>query len=301
MIQRYLVKKNNSSIFIWTFSLLIYLNILLLCEVDVMEKFIKFITNEKFYLPIVYIVVGLILYLVIEKVINRISKGHIGNSGKDKRKDTIINLGRSIFKYLILIFIVLGILKIYGIDTTSIIASLGVFAAVIGLAFQDIIKDLLAGVAILFDNKYAVGDTVSINGFQGTVIEFGLRTTKIKAFTGEVKSIGNSSFSEVINYNLSNCDIFLKLNVAYNTDIDKLEKVLESMREDILKIENVKDYKLLGVDELGDSSIVYAVDITCKAMTNYAIKREVLKMIKKKFDREGINIPYTTVDVNIRK
>lgn len=76
-----------------------------------MEKFIKFITNEKFYLPIVYIVVGLILYLVIEKVINRISKGHIGNSGKDKRKDTIINLGRSIFKYLILIFIVLGILK----------------------------------------------------------------------------------------------------------------------------------------------------------------------------------------------
>ena len=266
-----------------------------------MEKFIKFITNEKFYLPIVYIVVGLILYLVIEKVINRISKGHIGNSGKDKRKDTIINLGRSIFKYLILIFIVLGILKIYGIDTTSIIASLGVFAAVIGLAFQDIIKDLLAGVAILFDNKYAVGDTVSINGFQGTVIEFGLRTTKIKAFTGEVKSIGNSSFSEVINYNLSNCDIFLKLNVAYNTDIDKLEKILESMREDILKIENVKDYKLLGVDELGDSSIVYAVDITCKAMTNYAIKREVLKMIKKKFDKEGINIPYTTVDVNIRK
>ena len=100
---------------------------------------------------------------------------------------------------------------------------------------------------------------------------------------------------------MSNGDIFLKLNVAYNTDIDKLEKVLESMREDILKIENVKDYKLLGVDELGDSSIVYAVDITCKAMTNYAIKREVLKMIKKKFDREGINIPYTTVDVNIRK
>ena len=217
-----------------------------------------------------------------------------------------INLYKSMYGgtstlYLILIFIVLGILKIYGIDTTSIIASLGVFAAVIGLAFQDIIKDLLAGVAILFDNKYAVGDTVSINGFQGTVIEFGLRTTKIKAFTGEVKSIGNSSFSEVINYNLSNCDIFLKLNVAYNTDIDKLEKVLESMREDILKIENVKDYKLLGVDELGDSSIVYAVDITCKAMTNYAIKREVLKMIKKKFDREGINIPYTTVDVNIRK
>ena len=266
-----------------------------------MEKFIKIITSEKFYLPFVYIVIGLILNVIVNNIVDKITARHKGNRGRDKRKDTIINLAKNIFKYIILVFIVLGILKLYGVDTTSIIASLGVFAAVIGLAFQDIIKDFLAGVAILFDNKYVVGDTVSINGFQGTVIEFGLRTTKIKAFTGEVKSIGNSSFSEVINYNLANCDIFLKLNVAYNTDIDKLEKVLESMREDILKIENVKDYKLLGVDELGDSSIVYAVDITCKAMTNYAIKREVLKMIKKKFDREGINIPYTTVDVNIRK
>ena len=266
-----------------------------------MDKFIKFITNEKFYLPIIYVIIGLVLYFILKKVIDKITNRHTGTSGRDKKKDTIINLCKSIFKYLILIFVVLGILKLYGIDTTSIIASLGVFAAVIGLAFQDIIKDLLAGITILFENKYAVGDTVSINDFKGTVIEFGLRTTKIKAFTGEVKSIGNSSFSEVINYNLADCDIFLKLNVAYNTDIDKLEKVLSDMKEDILKIENVKDYKLLGVDALGDSSIVYMVDITCKAMTSFPIKRQVLRMIKERFDKEGINIPYTTVDVNIRK
>ena len=266
-----------------------------------MDKFIKFITNEKFYLPIIYVIIGLVLYFILKKVIDKITNRHPGTSGRDKKKDTIINLCKSIFKYLILIFVVLGILKLYGIDTTSIIASLGVFAAVIGLAFQDIIKDLLAGITILFENKYAVGDTVSINDFKGTVIEFGLRTTKIKAFTGEVKSIGNSSFSEVINYNLADCDIFLKLNVAYDTDIDKLEKILAGMKEDILKIDNVKDYKLLGVDEFGSSSIVYIVDITCKAMTNFAIKREALKMIKKVFDKEGINIPYTTVDINVRK
>ena len=68
-----------------------------------------------------------------------------------------------------------------------------------------------------------------------------------------------------------------------------------------IKIENVKDMNLLGVDELGDSSIVYMIDISCKAMTGVGIKREVLKMVKKRFDKEGINIPYTTVDVNIRK
>ncbi len=265
-----------------------------------MEKFIKLITNQKLYLPIIYIVVGFILYGIISSIVTKITSKY-KTSGKDKRKGTIISLIRSVIKYLIMIFVVLGILSLYGVNTTSIIASLGIFAAVIGLAFQDILKDLLAGITIIFDNKYAVGDTIEINGFKGVVISLGLRTTKIKAFSGEVKCIGNSSFTEVINYNLSNADLFLKLNVSYNTDIDKLEKVLESMRDEIMGIDNVKDYKLLGVDEFGSSSIVYVVDITCSAMTNVAVKRSALKKIKKRFDKEGINIPYTTVDINIRK
>lgn len=264
-----------------------------------MEKFLDIITSPKIYLPVVYILLGVILNTIVSKVVGKIANKE--NNGKDKRRLTIINLVKSILKYLILIFVVLGILSIYGVDTTSIIASLGVFAAVIGLAFQDIIKDFLAGITIIFDNKYAVGDTVEINGFTGTVISLGLRTTKIKAFTGEVKCIGNSSFTEVTNYNLAVADLFIKLNVAYNTDIDKLEEVLESLREDILKIENVKDYKLLGVDALEESSIVYMIDITCRAMTGAGIKRKVLRMVKEKFDEEGINIPYTTVDINIRK
>ena len=164
----------------------------------IMEGFIKVITSEKFYLPFVYVIVGLFLYLVVNSVINKLTAKHKSTRGSDKRKDTIIDLSKNIFKYIIVILIILQILKLYGVDTTSIIASIGVFAAVIGLAFQDILKDLLAGISIIFDNKFAVGDTVEINGFSGTVIQLGLRTTKIKSFTGEIKSIGNSSFNEVI-------------------------------------------------------------------------------------------------------
>ena len=264
-----------------------------------MNKIVEIITNPMFYQPIIYITIGIILNFVVSKITGRITNKV--NNSKDKRKSTIINLVKSITKYLILIFIVLGILDAFGVDTTSIIASLGVAAAVIGLAFQDILKDFLAGITIIFDNKYAVGDVVEINGFTGTVISLGLRTTKIKAFTGEVKCIGNSSFSEVTNYNLAVADLFIKLNVAYDTNIEKLEKVLESLSKEILSIENVKDYKLLGVDALGDSSIVYLIDITCKATTGAGIKRKVLRLVKDTFDKEKINIPYTTVDVNIRK
>ncbi len=266
-----------------------------------MDKVIGIITNKKVYMPIIYILIGIIIYSILSKVINKILERHSSSKGKDKRRGTIINLLKSIIKYLILIFVVLGVLNIYGINTTSIIASLGVFAAVIGLAFQDIIKDLLAGISIIFDNKYAVGDVVEINGFKGTVMELGLRVTKIKAFSGEIKCIGNSSFNEVTNFNLASADLFLKLDVAYNTDIDKLEKVLEGLRKKIIDIDDVIDYKLLGIDEFSSSSIVYMVDISCKAMTTLGVKRKVLRMVKEAFDKESISIPYTTVDINIRK
>ena len=265
-----------------------------------MEKFIKIITSEKFYLPFVYIVIGLILNVIVNNIVDKITARHKGNRGRDKRKDTIINLAKNIFKYIILVFIVLGILKLYGVDTTSIIASLGVFAAVIGLAFQDILKDLLAGASIIFDNKFAVGDLVEVNGFIGTVIEFGLRTTKIKGFSGEVKSISNSSFNEIINYNLASAELYIKLNVSYNTDIDKLEKVLESIREDVLKIDGVIGYNLLGVDELAGSSVVYLVNVGCSAASRYSAKREFLRIVKDTFQSKNIEIPYTQVDVNIR-
>lgn len=266
-----------------------------------MEKFIKIITSNKFYLPFIYIVIGVVLYLVVSNIVDKIMTRHKSGRGRDKRKDTIINLSKNIFKYLILILVVLEILKLYGVDTTSIIASLGIFAAVIGLAFQDILKDLLAGVSIIFDNKFAVGDMVSINDFTGTVIQFGLRTTKIKSFSGEVKSISNSSFTEVVNYNLAGCDLYIKLNVAYNTNIEKLEMVLESIRDKVLEIEDVTDYKLLGVDELGGSSIVYLVDVSCSANGRFSAKRKFLRLVKDTFDKEKIEIPYTTVDVNVRK
>ena len=255
---------------------------------EVIEWVKTVIGSPKFHQPIIYIAIGLALNYISTKVIGKITNQ--GNNAKDKRKATIINLIKSIFRYAILIFVVLGILKAYGVDTTSIIASLGIFAAVIGLAFQDILKDFLAGITIIFDNKYAVGDTVDIKGFKGVVTSLGLRTTKIKSATGEVRCIGNASFTELTNYNLAIEDLFIKINVDYDTNIEKLEKILESLREDIQKIDDVKDYKLLGLESVGTTTITYTIDITCKATTGPEIKRKALRLIKEKFDKEKIKI-----------
>lgn len=258
---------------------------------------IDFFKSEKFILPIVYIIIGCILQNVIKIVINKISK----NKYVDKKKKTIVSLIKNILKWLVYIFVILSILSVYGVDTTGIIASLGVAGLVIGLALQDIIADFVAGIFILFDDQYIIGDVVEVNGFKGEVIGFGLMSTKIKNATGDVLIIANSSFKEVINFSRNNVSLLINLDVAYDTDIDKLEKVLEELREEVLKMENVTgNYNLLGINEFSTSSIKYLIGIECKANCQYQIKRDYFKLVKKTFDKNKIEIPYNKLDVNVR-
>lgn len=268
----------------------------------VLESMLDFIQSEKFYLPIIYVVVGVLIYSVIIKLIGSISKLDIKQSpGLDKRKNTVIVLIKSIIKYVIAVVVIILILGLYGVNTTSLIASLGVVTAIIGLAFQDTIKDFLAGVFLIFDNAYAVGDTVKINGFTGEVVALGLKTTKIKAYTGEVMILSNSSFTEVINYNLNHSKVLIKIPVGYNTSIEVVEKILNGIKNTMEKEKDVYSMELLGIDEFADSSIKYAIILECVAMTHYGAKRKVLGLVKSKFDEEGIVIPYNQIDVHIEK
>lgn len=260
---------------------------------------IKFLSSKLFYMPLLYIIGGVILYLLIAKTIKQISKFDL-KQGKivDKRKRTIISLIKNIIKYIIAIIVLIMILNLYGINTTSIIASLGVASLVIGLAFQDIIKDFLAGIFMIFDNEYAVGDYVKINGFTGEVISLGLKTTKIKAYTGEVMTLSNSSFTEVINYSLNHSNLLLTIPISYDEKIEKIEKIFEEIKEEIKENENVYDMTLLGIDSFNDSFMKYAIMIECVEMTHYGVKRAALKLIKQKFDKEKIKIPYNKLEIH---
>ena len=258
---------------------------------------LKFIKSEKFILPIVYIVIGVIIYAIIKAIINKISKNKYVNN----KKKTIISLIKNIIKYIIMIFVVLSVLSVYGVDTKGIVASISVAGVIIGLALQDIIADFLAGVLILFDNHYSIGDVVTIDGFTGAVTSFGLMTTKVRAGTGEVMIFHNSSFKKVVNYNLYTTKHLINIDVAYDTDISKLEKALHEMEEEVTKLDGyVGDYQLLGISEFASSSIKYLVMFECDSTKRMQIKRDFNMLLKKYLDKYNIEIPYTKVDVNIK-
>ena len=197
-------------------------------------------------------------------------------------------------------FVIIAILANFGVNVASIIAGLGITAAIIGLAFQDIAKDFLAGISIIMEDQYEIGDTVEINGFMGEVIALGLRTTRIKNYKGQTLIIANHTINEVINYNLANSLAIVDVSVDYDCDIDKVEKALNKMSEDIDgKIENTKGKIIVqGIDELEASGVIYRVVVETVSAKHLQVQRDLRKEIKKALDKANIKIPYQQIEVH---
>jgi len=257
-----------------------------------------------FTLPIVYIAIGIITYIILKRIINNVfTKKYLNALAKrhyQKRADTIRIMILNILKYLIIILIILSLLTIYGINIKSIVAGLGVTAAIVGLAFQDIAKDLLAGIFIIAEDQYEIGDTIEINGFKGEVVFIGLKTTRLKDFKGRTKIIANHNITEVINYNLANNVAVVDIGVDYEEDLEKVEKVLNNIAEELTKnLPKLKgEVKVLGINELEGSSIVYRITATVSSMEQYNAERIIRKKIKETFDKEKIKIPFPQLEVH---
>lgn len=269
-----------------------------------MENFLRsmmeFLLSFKFWGPIIYIFIGYLLNSMLSNLVTKIIKN---NKRKNhKKQDTVVKLFNSIFKYIIIVIVLLMILELYGVNTKNIIASLGIFTVVIGLALQDTLKNMLAGILIILDNRYNVGDFVRINDFTGEVTSLGLQTTKLKSSSGEVFTISNTNITNVINYSEANTSLYYGIEVSYDTNIKELEKVLKSLIPKVSKIENVvSEMELLGVDSFNSSSITYKVCITTKPYKYFNVKREFNKILKEAFDKSGIEIPYNQLDVHIKE
>ena len=160
---------------------------------------------------------------------------------------------------------------------------------------------MLAGILIIMDDRYNVGDYVRINDFTGEVVMLGLQSTKVKDANQNVFTINNSNITTVINYSNNDSVLFIDIPVSYNTDIEKLEKVLKSIEKNVLKIDNVVgEYTLLGVDSFNSSDITYKISVKTKPFKYFNVKREINKLIKITFDKEGIEIPFNQVDVHMK-
>ncbi len=219
---------------------------------------------------------------------------------KSRKAKTISSLIRSLIKYIVIIALICVILVVWGVDVIGIIAGVGVLTLIIGLGCQALIQDVISGLFIVFDDYFAVGDTVIIDGFRGTIIDIGLKTTKVQDFGGNIKSITNSSILTVVNMSRMRSVASVTLSVSYNEDVERVEALILKEIEDIKeKVPNIVDgpwYK--GIDNISASSVDFLVLCFVMEENRFQVTRDLKREFYLCFKKNDVQIPYTQVTVN---
>jgi small-conductance mechanosensitive channel len=200
----------------------------------------------------------------------------------------------------------LVILGALGIEITTLIAAMGIGGLAIALALQPTLANFFSGMQMVLDRPIKIGDYVELEGGdKGTVVDIGWRSTRVQTYANNIVAIPNSKMAEskIINYNVPNTEIGFKVEsgVAYDSDLEKVEKISLQVAKEILKKHNpVKGFEpIFRYSEFGDSSINFKVVLRTKTLgDSYLIKHEFIKALKKRFDREKIEIPFPQTDVH---
>ncbi len=267
-----------------------------------MLKFLEIFLKKEVIGPLLILIFSYLAYRILKILLERaFSKGK--NEFDRKRKKTVVELLKNILKILIIMISVISILDLYGVNVNSFIASLGIASAVGALSLQDTLKDVISGASIIMDNYFVVGDTINLNDFKGQVIELGLKSTKIMNVDGEVLIVANRNITEVKNLSQKAASNLIIAPTAYEEKIEKVEKVLNEIVEEIKTwpTMNQEETSYIGVVELKDSCIDYGIRIACSPGKVWEYRREILRMIKIKYDKNKIKIPYTQIEVHNEK
>lgn len=239
------------------------------------------------------IVIALVLSILLRFIMKKVFS-------HSNRAITIVKLLNSFIKYLIAIIAFIMVLGAWGVDTATLLAGVGILSLVVGLGAESLIEDIIAGMFIVFEGTYQVGDIIVIDGWRGTVNEIGIRTTKIVSGGGDMLIVNNSEVSSVVNKTKELSVASVSVGVEYGDSLEKIETViknnLENMAANIPAIVQGPFYK--GVKELGDSSVNLQFVAKCKEGDIYQVQRDMNREIKLLFDKNKINIPFPQIVLN---
>lgn len=250
------------------------------------------------------IAIGVLVYFILKQIVHQtLSRSESKlNDRQAQRVRTLRTLIQSAIRYVVIIGVGIALLATFGIDVTSLLAGLGIATAIVGLAFQDLAKDIIAGISIITDAKYEVGDLIEVNGFKGRVTAVSLKTTRIKNYRGKEKIISNRTVDEVINYSTHDSLAEVDVMVGYEHSRDQVMKALEKVKENLDgKLEDMTgEINIYGITEFGDSGVGYRLTCNCAPYKHFGVQREIRNEIKAVFDKARINIPYKQIDIHTK-
>ena len=217
-----------------------------------------------------------------------------------KKTRGLLTILISVIKYAAVLVWLFFVLSAFGVDTTVILTGIGIVGLIVGLAIQPLLADIIAGLFIVFEDVFNVGDVIVADGFRGKVIEIGMRHTQLEDAGGNIKVINNSDIRSMVNLTNKLSLVSVDMSIEYGESLERVEAIiannLDAIKHTIPKIVEGPYYK--GVSSLGDS----AVNLRFFAMTEeddrFQVERDLNRAFKLLFDKNGINIPFPQVVVN---
>jgi len=254
------------------------------------------ITLGKGFIKILIIcILAMIVVKIGKNIINRIFQKRKHNVIKmtERREETLKSLTQNMLAYIVYFMAFVMVLETLGLPIGSLLAGAGVAGLAIGFGAQNLVRDVISGFFIVFEDQFSIGDYVEVSGAEGTVEEIGLRTTKVQSWTGEQNVIPNGNIAQVINYSIHNGLAIVDVNVPYENDITAAEEIIEDVLATLPdKYEEIVTVPVIhGVQTLEVSHVVIRVIAETLPVYQWYGARAIRKEVKERLYKEGIEIP----------
>ncbi len=258
------------------------------------------LTSEKFWDNVIEATFEITVILIASWLAVRLGKKFIKKAflirmrsplnHSERRQRTISRLLQSVISYVVYFSAIIAILSSLNIKVAGLLAGAGIVGLAIGFGAQSLVKDVITGFFIIFEDQFGVGDYIKINAAEGTVVEIGLRTTKIKGSTGEQFIIPNGSIGEVINYSINNSKIFIDLQMTIDADFEKAEMLikqyLKSLQENHKELVAVPTF--LGVQNVKGKEVTIRIAAETLPQQQYGVARTIRRDVTKLFEEHNI-------------
>lgn len=259
-----------------------------------MDKLFNFLLSPKLWISVVIIIFCIIFWFVIKKLLNKAILKQT-NSGK---KISHVKIIVDVIRFIVLIFAIITVLQINGINVSSIVTGLGVAGIIVGFALQNFLNDIVMGINILWDDYFVIGDVVKFENVVGEIVGFSLKVTKIR-------NVDDNSIFAVSNRNISKIEklsdkFIYDVPAPYTVKYDEMEKISLKLCEEISKLDYVNNCEYKGVRNFGESSIEHRFAVYTPPLKQTEVQYSVRKKTLEIFSKYDIEIPFNQLDVNIK-
>ncbi|WP_164215690.1 mechanosensitive ion channel family protein [Virgibacillus sp. YIM 98842] len=269
-----------------------------------MINFWDYITGPELWAAIttglIQILIIVILAVTVVRVARRVIYRLFSNRQKgpirisQRRENTLKRLASNVVAYVV--YFIAGIMildNVLGFQVGALLAGAGVAGLAIGFGAQNLVRDVITGFFIIFEDQFSVGDYVAVAGIEGTVEEIGLRTTKVLSWTGEMNVVPNGDITQVTNYSVHNGLALVDINIPYESSVYEAEKIINEVAA---TLPEKYDFllgipEIIGVQNLDVSHFVIRVIADTKPGFQWAGERNIRKEMQDALYKSGIEIP----------